>query len=277
MSGTHAEDVVKHAAAGAPVVLEARDIHFAYPHQRVLRGVDLIVEPGEVVALLGANGAGKSTLLRILLGLVRPTEGEVLLNGRPLRTFARREMAAHMAYVPQANVCPFPYRVREVVAMGRIGHTGMFAQPGRSDREAVGNGMERLGIQHLAERPYTEISGGERQLTLLCRAVVQGASMLVMDEPASALDFGNQARLLSRLRALADEGMAVLMSTHHPDHALVAADRAILLRDGRVLGEGRPAEILSDDALQTVYGITGEELQAFTAHRKIGGRVATIE
>ena len=235
--------------------LNARDIRHAYCGKVVLQGASLHLEPGEVVSLLGANGAGKSTLLRILLGLLRPASGEVHLAGRLLADYPRRELARQVAYVPQVHSTPFPYTVRQVVTMGRLPNAGLFAAPSRDDHHAVDQVMARLGIVHLAERPYTEISGGERQLALIARALAQGSRLLVMDEPAAGLDYGNQIALLDLLRSLAADGYGILQTTHHPDHALASSDRVAILQAGSITAVGPPAEVLTAARLSKLYGV----------------------
>lgn len=236
-------------------LLQARDIHQAYRGKAVLHGACLHLGPGEVVSLLGANGAGKSTLLRILLGLLPPTCGEVSLAGRLLADYPRRELARQVAYVPQVHSTPFPYTVRQIVSMGRLPSAGLFAAPGRDDRTVVDRVLERLAIVHLAERPYTEISGGERQLALIARALAQGSRLLVMDEPASGLDYGNQISLLDLLRSLAAEGYGILKTTHHPDHALAGSHRVAILQDGRIVANGPPDEVMTAALLSDLYGV----------------------
>jgi iron complex transport system ATP-binding protein len=235
--------------------LQARDLHFAYNGRAVLRGASLTVRPGEVVSLLGSNGAGKTTLLRLLLGLSRPSTGTVCLNGKPLARYGRRELALHLAYVPQTHVTPFPYKVQEVAMLGRLPYTGLLRAPSRDDRRVVAETLERLGIAHLAERPYSQVSGGERQLTLIARALAQGARLLVMDEPVSGLDYGNQLRFLAHLRALAADGYSVVKATHHPEHALLAATRVALLCDGVVVRDGPAAEVVTPAAIRQLYGV----------------------
>lgn len=238
-----------------PTALELRDLHFAYRGRSVLRGAGFTADHGEIVSLLGANGAGKSTLLRLALGLIKPLSGEVLLAGEPIRRLARRRIARHLAYVPQAHVAPFPFEVREVVMLGRLAENGLFGRPRPADHTAVAECLDRLGIAHLARRPYTEISGGERQLTLIARALAQGARILILDEPATGLDFGHQIRLLEHLRRLAAEAYGIVMTTHHPDHALAVSTRVILLKDGRVLSEGPPKLTVTPQAIFTLYGV----------------------
>ncbi len=235
--------------------LTAHDVHFAYAGRRVLRGVTLTVRPGEIVSLLGANGSGKTTLLRLLLGLAKPKSGFVSLNGKPLTHYPRREIAQYLAYVPQNHVTPFPYTVREIVVLGRLPHTGLVRSASHRDHHIAMETLERLGIADLAERPYTEISGGERQLALLARALAQDARILVMDEPVSGLDYGNQLKFLALMRGLAADGYAVVTATHHPEQTLLASSRVALLCDGTLILDGPPAEVITPSTIQRIYEV----------------------
>jgi len=243
--------------------LAAHKVDFSYASRRVLNQVSLGVEAGEVVALLGRNGAGKSTLLRILLGFLRPQRGEVVLAGQALHRYGRRTLATRLAYVPQAHATPFPYSVREIVLMGRFpAHPAWRASHRPADIAAVDAMLERFGIAHLAGRAYTEISGGERQLVLLARALIQGARTLVMDEPFNGLDYGRQIQLLAHLRQLADAGHAILLTTHQPDHALLCASRVAVLMDGRISADGPAAQVVSAQTIRELYGV---EVAAFSS------------
>ncbi|QWT45467.1 ABC transporter ATP-binding protein [Azospira inquinata] len=236
--------------------LQAYRLHYAWRGTPVLRGVNLALAPGEVVSLLGANGAGKSTLLRLLLSLLSPLSGLVTLGDRPLASFRRRELARHIAYVPQVHVTPFPYRVEEVVLMGRLPANGLLGSTsGPEDRERAARVLERLGILALKDRAYTEISGGERQLTLIARALIQEAPILVLDEPVNGLDYGHQMSLLDHLQSLAAEGYAILKTTHHPEHALLASTRVVLLEEGRIAADGRPNEVVTPASIRRLYGV----------------------
>jgi len=238
--------------------LKATDLHFSYNGREVLAGVDLHLNYGEILSLLGPNGAGKSTLLRLLLGLSSPHGGRVTLDEQPLSALPRRVTAQKLAYVPQIHVTPFPYRVRDVVMMGRLPITGLGQAPGQRDRERVEAALDLLGIAHLADRPYTEISGGERQITLIGRALVQEARLLILDEPATGLDYGNAHRMLALMEKLAASGYGILMTTHHPDHAMAISSRIAVLDQGRIRFNGSPAEIFTPELIWELYGVAVE-------------------
>ena len=235
--------------------LEARDLGFGYPGRPVGRDASLAVGPGEVLCLLGPNGSGKTTLFRTLLGLLPAQGGEVRLGGDDLQALPRREIARRIAYVPQGHVPPFPFDVHQVVLMGRTARLGPFAQPGHADHEAATRALETLGIASLAGADYTRLSGGQRQLVLIARALAQEAPLLVMDEPTASLDFGNQALVLGEVRRLARHGLGIVLSTHDPGHALATGTRVALLKDGRLVADGPPDEVLTGEHLSQVYDI----------------------
>jgi iron complex transport system ATP-binding protein len=235
--------------------LEARALGFGYPGKPVGRNVSFSLGAGEVLCLLGPNGSGKTTLFKTLLGLLPAQAGEVLIDATPLRRFARAEVATRIAYVPQAHVAHFPYTVLDMVTMGRTAHLGPFARPGAHDHAAAFDALKTLGIADLADADYTRISGGQRQLALIARALAQAAPLIVMDEPTASLDFGNQALVLREIRALAAQGYGIVLSTHDPDHAFACASAVALLHGGGLVATGSPSEVLSPARLEAVYGL----------------------
>jgi iron complex transport system ATP-binding protein len=241
-------------------MLRGRDLAIGYPGRRVGAGFDVELAEGQVLALLGPNGGGKTTLLKTLLGLIPALAGEVLLEDRPLARVPLRERALRLAYVPQAAATGFGFRAREVVLMGRTAHAGLFARPSARDHAVAAQSLDRLGIAALAERPINELSGGERQLVLVARALAQEPRAVILDEPTASLDFGNQGRVLREIRRLADDGLAVLFTTHDPNHALRCADRVLLMRDGGTLAQGAAADLIRREQLQALYGAAVEEV-----------------
>ena len=237
------------------IALEARGLGYGYPGRAVGRGLDLTLATGEVLCVLGPNGGGKTTLFRTLLGLLPAQAGEVRLDGAPLDGMPRASVARRLGYVPQGHLAPFAFTVRDAVLMGRTAHIGLFAAPGSADRAAADAAIRALAIEALAERFVTELSGGERQLIMIARALAQGARVLVLDEPTASLDFGNQVRVLREIRRLAAEGYAVVFSSHDPSHAFLAAGRVLLLACGGMLRQGAPDAVITAENLRAVYGV----------------------
>ena len=234
--------------------LSGHNLTIGYSDRVVGSGLDIALATGEVLALLGPNGGGKTTLLKTLLGLLAPKGGDVELGGRPLASYTNSERARLIAYVPQSHFATFAFTVETVVLMGRTAHGNLFSRPSAGDRAVATRAMERFGIMHLRERPYTMISGGERQLALLARALAQEPQFIVLDEPTASLDFGNQGRVMREITALGASGHGVLFTTHDPNHAMRAADRAYLLREGSCIGEGAVRTILGRAQLEALYG-----------------------
>ena len=235
--------------------LEARDLAFGYPGHPVGRGVTLAFEAGEIVCLLGPNGGGKTTFFRTLLGLLAPQGGAVLVDGSDLARLARADVARRLSYVPQAHAGYFPFTVRDIVLMGRTAHLGVFAAPSRHDRTVADDAIARMGLSHLADSEYTRISGGERQLALIARALAQEGRIVVMDEPTASLDFGNQVKVLEQVRALANTGIGVVMATHDPDQVFLCADRVALFHRGTLLCADTPERAVTAEHLRLVYGV----------------------
>lgn len=243
-------------------LLQADHLSFCIGQRLILDDISLSIRPGDNIALLGANGAGKSTLLRLLLGLLKPASGQVLLDDQALSGLSRRAIARQLAYVPQTHVPSFPFSVAQIVAQGRLPVTGLGRAPGIADEQAVTAALAQLGIEHLQTRPYTELSGGECQLVLIARAMVQKARLIILDEPVTGLDYGHQLRLLDLLQRLAEQGLSVLSSSHRPEQALAAANRVLVLHQGRLIADGEPRTVIDSDLMQRLYHVTVRQIDA---------------
>ena len=246
-------------AGGAAVndcLLEARELHFAYAPKlpEVVCGASLSLRRGQLAALIGANGSGKSSLIRLLAGLVRPARGEVLFGGVPLRALEPRVRARRIAYVPQASASVFPLTALEVVLMGRSPYTTRFRFENERDLAVAHDALAAVDAAHLAARSVTELSGGERQLVALARALAQEPECLLLDEPSAALDLKHRAGLIRHLSRLRDErGITALIVTHDLQLLDPAFDGVFAMRCGVVEASGTPAEVLRDEVLAAVY------------------------
>ncbi len=243
------------------VVLDVRALSFGHHGRALGAPVDLQVARGEMLCLLGPNGCGKTTLFRTVLGLIPSLGGHVEIAGHDVATTGREALARCVAYVPQAHAGVFPYLAEDVVLMGRAARVGTFAAPSRHDRAVALECLQRLGVAHLRDRPYTEISGGERQLVLIARALAQEAPLIVMDEPTASLDFGNQLAVLREIESLTAQGIAVLMSTHQPQHALRVADRVALMKAGRLIETGVTRSVMTVRSLAELYALDAAEIE----------------
>jgi len=223
-------------------VLELEGVGFRFPRRDwIFRGVSFCVPPGTVTAILGPNGRGKTTLVRCAAGLLSPQEGAIRHDGP-------------VGFVPQAHGGVFAYGALDMVVMGRVRQVHLFATPSTGDRVAALDAMDRVGIAHLHDRQFPTLSGGEQQLVLIARAIASESPVLALDEPSSGLDLRNQAQILSLLRKLVADGLAVLLTTHHPDHALYLAGSVVLMGSDGV-STGTAADLLTDKGLSDLYGM----------------------
>ncbi len=238
--------------------LKIVDLSFSYGEREVLKNVGFEASFGEFWSILGANGVGKSTLFRCILGLLTPSGGQRLLDGKNLAELSASELAGELAYIPQSHNPVFNYSVFDMVLMGTTAQTGRFSSPGKAQAEIARDALQRLGISHLAQRGYANLSGGERQLVLIARAIAQKAKILLMDEPSASLDFGNRLRVMQTVRSLTTEGYCVIQTTHDPEQAYLYSDKILALRDGRVMACGTPREIFDAQLISKLYGVAVE-------------------
>jgi iron complex transport system ATP-binding protein len=235
-------------------MIELKNIVCGYGKKVVLSGVNLTIEPGKLTCLMGQNGAGKTTLFKIILGLLPPMSGEVLFNGKPIKMLTPKEMAMAISYVPQAHGTPFPFTVFDVVLMGQYAYSeGMFKLPLKKNRQIANECICQLGIGHLKENYFSDLSGGEKQLVLIARAMAQQPRFIAMDEPTSNLDLGNQVKVMKIAQLLKDEGYGVIMNTHNPDHALNFADQVVLLKNGKIRESGNPTYVIDSPLITEIY------------------------
>ncbi|TGE38620.1 ABC transporter ATP-binding protein [Desulfosporosinus fructosivorans] len=236
------------------MILEIKDASFGYGKKTVLRNISFQVGFGEFLCLLGPNGVGKTTLFKSILGFLAVKSGEIMLNGQGINQWSKPRLAKVVGYVPQAHTPPFPYTVLDVVLMGRIAHLGSFSSPSREDVKIAEESLDKLGAYFLKDMTYTEISGGERQMVLIARALTQRPQILILDEPTSNLDYGNQVRVLLQIKKLSDEGMTVVMTSHYPDHAFLCTSKVALLNK-KGFEIGTADEIITEKNMKDTYGI----------------------
>lgn len=239
-------------------ILDIESISFRYPGKAlrdVFTDISLSLEKGSVFCLLGPNGSGKSTFLKCLVSLLQPHQGRIMVDGTDIQKVSAPRLAAKIGFVPQSLVSAFPFSVADIVVMGRASRISVISSPTEKDRRKARAAMERIGISHLSDRPCNRLSGGEWQLVLIARALTQSPDILILDEPTSHLDMGNQIRILEVVDSLSKEGITIIMASHFPDHAFLNADRVGILKHGRMDIHGRPDHVLSEKVLADTYGI----------------------
>ena len=238
--------------------IEVHDLSFSYGDHSVLDHVTFTAKEGEFLSVLGPNGVGKSTLFRCMLGILTPHRGQIIVNGKTVHTMSPAALAQEIAYIPQSHEPVFHYSVFDMVLMGTTAQRGLFSPPGREQKKLVEAALDRLGLTALGDRSYRTLSGGERQLVLIARAIAQKARILLMDEPSASLDFGNRVRVMEQVKELCKDGYCVIQTTHDPEQAYLYSDMILALKNGRVLAHGRPFDVFNEALISALYGVEVE-------------------
>jgi ABC-type cobalamin/Fe3+-siderophores transport system ATPase subunit len=234
-------------------MIAVESLSFQYRNRPVLQALTFGVSKGELVAVLGPNGVGKSTLFRCLLGLTKKYTGIVRIAGKDIKQLSPQQMAERVAFIPQSHAAAFSYSVLEMVVMGLANRISKYAVPDKLAYGCAMKALETLDLGSYANRQFNHLSGGEQQMILVARALAQEAKVILMDEPTSNLDYGNQLRVLKRVSALKHEGYTLMLSSHNPQHALMFADKVIALHEGRILAFGNPREVVNAALVETLY------------------------
>lgn len=233
--------------------VEVRNLSFHYGQRQILDQINFKAEKGQLYSVIGPNGVGKSTLFQCVLGLKDTYKGAILLAGQDLKAMTINDIAKQIAFIPQSHYPSFDFTVMEMVLMGTTVQVSPFSRPGKNQIKLVDQALERIGIAHLSGRSYTRISGGERQLVLLARALVQATDVLLLDEPTANLDYGNQVRVMTQIKSLTQEGYTVIQSTHHPDQTFLFSDQVLAMKEGRIIASGDPERVLTEELIHTLY------------------------
>jgi iron complex transport system ATP-binding protein len=236
-------------------LMELDRVCCGYGNRTVIKDISLQLKSGEILCLLGPNGVGKTTLFKTILGFLKIKGGKILIEGEEITNWGRKEMAKAIAYVPQSHHPAFPFTVMDIVLMGRSVNLGFLSSPTQKDYEMAEEIMESLGIVDLKDKIYTEISGGQQQMVLIARAMIQNAKILIMDEPTSSLDYGNQVKILEQIDLLRKKGFSVIMTSHYPNHAFLCATKVALLQRNQCFITGNVDEVVMEDNLRNTYGI----------------------
>ena len=236
-------------------LFEVKNISFSYDDEEIFSDISFSIERGDVLCILGPNGTGKTTLIKCLNGLNETSSGEILINGENIKKLSFREISTHIGYIPQSHVPSFPFKVLDVVVMGRAPYLNLTDSPKKEDIEIAKNALKTLGIEYLQDKEYTNLSGGERQLVFLARVLCQQPDILILDEPTSHLDFGNQIKLLEIIDNLAKSGLSIIMSSHFPDHAFLSSNKVAIMKDRKFIDFGTPEDVVTEKNLRNAYSI----------------------
>jgi iron complex transport system ATP-binding protein len=251
-------------------MLEARDITYAYTADiPVLKGISVTLERGTILYLLGRNGCGKTTLMQCLSGVLKPDSGTITLNGKPILAYAPTERAQRIGLIPQVHTPAFAYTVHEMILMGRAPHLGLFGAPGKADYAIADEALNSVGLARYRDRPYTQLSGGERQLVLIARGLAQQCRILLMDEPDAHLDLNNQQSVMTIVQQLAADGLSFIVTSHTPNNALVYAHQVLLMKAGQALAAGDPSNTLTEHYLSAAYDMDTEVIYETNGDQRI--------
>ncbi len=236
-------------------LFEVKNISFSYNDEEIFSDISFSIGSGEVLCILGPNGTGKTTLIKCLNGLHDIDSGDILINGKNIKKLSFREISKHVGYIPQSHIPSFPFKVFDVVLMGRAPYLNLTDSPKEKDVKIANDALKTLGIENLKDKEYTNLSGGERQLVFLARVLCQKPDMLILDEPTSHLDFGNQIKLLEIIDNLAKSGLSIIMSSHFPDHAFLSSTKVAIMKDKRFIDFGTPEDVVTEENLKKAYSI----------------------
>jgi len=234
-------------------MLQIKNVHFNYGLSTILSDISFNVEEGQLCGLFGPNGCGKTTLFKCCMNFLKYHQGSIVMDGVDIKDCRIEDMAKIVAYVPQEHKPPFPYLVKEVVLMGRTPHLGGFFGIRRSDKEKALDALELLDISHLAEQPYNQLSGGQRQMVLIARAIAQETRIIFLDEPTSALDFSNQIRIWDLMRRIKEKGITILACSHDPNHVSWFCDKVVVMNRSGIIRQGPPHDVITESVLNDVY------------------------
>lgn len=240
-------------------VIKVLDATFSYNGTaKIFEGINFSMKEGDIFCILGSNGTGKSTLIKCIANLLKLKKGNIILNNRSIYSLKKEDVAKEMGYIPQMHSSTFPFSVLDVVLMGRSPHLSLMSSPSEKDYKIAEDAIKTLGISHLTKKPYTEISGGERQLVLFARILAQQPSVLILDEPTSHLDFGNQIRVLEVIDQMAKKGLSILMTSHFPDHAFLVSNKVAIMKNGSLIDVGVPNDVITSENMKKIYGVDVE-------------------
>ncbi|MEX1376001.1 MAG: ABC transporter ATP-binding protein [Eubacteriales bacterium] len=237
------------------MILKIENLAVNLGSKPILKAIDMSVEQGEIYAILGSNGAGKTTLFRTIMGFIKYQSGDIAIGGKKIDRLSKKEIAKQIAYVPQCHNCTFSFPVVEIVVMGCNPYIGAFSEPKKEHYEKAEQALQKLGILHLANRKFKKLSGGEKQLVLIARALVQKPKLIIMDEPTASLDYNNAINVLSQIRKLKDENLSLLITCHSPSQAKAFADKVLMIKDGKVYKNEDVSILENQDILHDLYCI----------------------